>query len=303
MLLRTPVKHSSVESWGHLPGVLEQETYRVLPVRMRFAQHKKTLALTGTPPLPRLELPAAEGLALSRYFQKVWGLKVGDRVEFESLEDGKKHFSIPVNQFTQDAIGVSARVPKLWLHSLLNEEASFNRILMRLHPSSLPEALQQLEASPLGTSIRTKSDILASFARTLGKLIRASSLVLVVFAIVMAIALLLNSIRISFAERQKEIASLRVLGLPFSTAFDLLLAETAIQWVLAAPIGCVAGNLLTRAALKAMHAEEYDFTVVISARTYAWSFMILGACFLAGSQWMRTLCRSTPLPDAIKSEE
>ncbi len=303
MSLRAPVKDSSADSWGKLPGVLEHETYRILPVRMRFAQHSKTLALTGVPPLPRLELPAVDGLALSRYFQKAWGLNAGDRVEFESLEDGKKTFSLTVSHFIRDAIGVSARVPKARLHSSLNEESSFNRILLRVTPSSVPDVLERLEASPLGTSIRTKSDILASFARTLGKLIRTSSLVLVVFAITMAIALLLNSIRISFAERQKEIASLRVLGLPFSTAFDLLLSETAIQWVLAAPIGCVAGNLLTRAALKAMHAEEYDFTVVISARTYALSFIILGACFLAGSQWMRTICRSTPLPDAIKTEE
>jgi hypothetical protein len=73
--------------------------------------------------------------------------------------------------------------------------------------------------------------------------------------------------------------------------------------MMAAPIGCVAGNLLTRAALKAMHAEEYDFTVVISSKTYAWTFVILGACFLGGSQWMRTICHSTPLPDAVKTEE
>jgi putative ABC transport system permease protein len=303
MSLRTPVKDSSADSWGQLPGVLEHEAYRMLPVRMRFAHHSKTLILNGTPPFPRLELPAVEGLVLSRYFQNTWGLNIGDRVEFDSLEDGKKTFSMQVSHFFQDAIGLSARVPKSILHSHLNEDPSFNRILLRVTLPSVPALLDRLEGSPLAISIRTKSDILTSFDRTLGTLIRVSSLVLVAFAIVMALAILLNSIRISFAERQKEIASLRVLGLPFSTAFDLLLSEAALQWILAAPIGCVAGNLLTRAALKAMHAEEYDFTVVISSRTYGWAFILLGACFLAGSQWMRNICHSTPLPDAIKTEE
>jgi putative ABC transport system permease protein len=311
MSLRTPVKDASIQSWKRLPGVIEFETYRILPVRMRYAHHSKTLVLSGGPTSPRLELPTldtpihglTDGLVLSRYFRNTWGLKVGDRMEFESLEEGQRSFIIPVSRFIQDPIGVSARLPKDLLHSQLNEAPSFNRILLRVDPAFVDQIHDRLEDSPLGTSIRTKADTLASFSRTLGTLIRGSTLVLVSFAIAMALAILLNSIRISFAEREKEIASLRVLGLPFSTAFDLLLSETAIQWILAAPIGCVAGNVLTRAALKAMHAEEYDFTAVISNRTYALSFLILGFCLAAGTQWMRIICRSKPLPDAVKSEE
>jgi putative ABC transport system permease protein len=119
----------------------------------------------------------------------------------------------------------------------------------------------------------------------------------------MTFSLLISSLRISTSERHREIATIRVLGLDFDQAFGLLLSETGIQWILAMPIGILSGNLITRAALNSMHAEEYDFTVVISRRTYGLALLVIGGSFLIGALRMRSISKRVALPDALKMEE
>ena len=310
MSLITPVHESEVRSWSTLPGVIQWETQRTLPVRMRFQHHQRTLLLTGastTTELERYTLThtnvSLDGLILSRYFKENWGLRPGDPVEFEPLAEGSAPFTLPVFGFVQDSLGLAARVPKSVLHKKLDESPSFNRILLRIDPLSENEILSAIQLSPSGTGVQSKKQILAGFQRTLGTLIRVSTFILVSFAWVMTLSLLVNSLRISTSERQREIATLRVLGLDFDKAFGLLLSETGVQWLLAIPIGILSGNWITRAALNAMHAEEYDFTVVLSRRTYGLAFLVIGGSFLIGALRMRSLSKRSALPEALKSED
>ncbi len=310
MNLNVPVAERESRSWSILPGVIQWETQRTLPVRMRFLNHHRNLLLTGAPVFTELErytlaLPAVplEGLLLSRYFEEAWGLRPGDPVEFEPLGEGSRRFTLPVHGFVQDSLGLAARVPKGILHEKLNESPAFNRILLRIDPQSESEILSTIQLSPSGAGIQSKKAILEGFQRTLGTLIRVSTFILVSFAWVMTLSLLVNSMRISTSERQREIATMRVLGLDFDKAFGLLLSETGIQWLLAVPIGVISGNWLTRAALSAMHAEEYDFTVVISRKTYGLALLVVGGSFLVGALRMRSTSKRIGLPEALKSED
>jgi putative ABC transport system permease protein len=310
MNLAVPVQESESTSWSGLPGVLETETYRMLPVRIRFGHHQKNLLLMGSPLHPNLDRPSwfdpdpiPEGLLLSRTFRESWRLRVGDPVEFEPLSEGSRKFQLRVSGFYQDNLGLSARVPKWMLHHELNEEPVFNRILLRVDPSKENEVLESLRNAPSGSGVQSKRAVVLGFEQTLGTLIRVSTLILASFAWVMTLSLLIHSLRISTSERQREIATIRVLGLDFSKAFGLLVAETGIQWAFAAPIGVLLGNVLTRAALNAMHAEEYDFTVVISGRTYASALLIIGGSFLLGTWRMRKISMRVSLPQALKTEE
>lgn len=310
MNLNSPARESESRAWSRLPGVLQWETQRILPVKMRFAHHSRDLILTGVPSGAELEryslspsVVPLEGLLLSRHFKEAWGIRVGDPVEFDPLTEGSGRFTLSVSGFVQDSLGLSARIPKHLLHGALGEESTFNRILLRIDPAFEEGILSKLQNSPSGSGILSKRATLAGFERTLGTLIRISTVILVSFAWVMTFSLLISSLRISTSERHREIATIRVLGLDFDQAFGLLLSETGIQWILAMPIGILSGNLITRAALNSMHAEEYDFTVVISRRTYGLALLVIGGSFLIGALRMRSISKRVALPDALKMEE
>jgi putative ABC transport system permease protein len=58
-----------------------------------------------------------------------------------------------------------------------------------------------------------------------------------IFAGLIAIGVVYNSVRISFAERQRELASLRVLGFTRGEVSYILLGEIAFLTMLALPLG------------------------------------------------------------------
>lgn len=310
MSLRMPVEEGRILEWKSLPGLLQSETQRILPVRMEFQHHSRRLVLKGSLLHPDLEIPSGEvrsvpprGLLLSRTFQSSWGIQRGDRVRFRSLEGDSREFEVEVADFFHSRVGLQARILKSELHRLLREEPCFNRVLLRIRPETRDQILGKIRMSPSFFGVWSKSTLQRSFEQTLGTLIRISSLILLLFALILAGSILLHSLRISLSERQREIASLRVLGLPFEHAFRLLLAETGIQFAIALPLGWIGGTALTRFVLRAMHEEEYDFEAVISLRSYAIVSLILGLTFLAGTLRIRALARQIPLASAMKTED
>jgi hypothetical protein len=63
------------------------------------------------------------------------------------------------------------------------------------------------------------------------------------------------------------------------------------------------GDLLTRAALRAMHAEEYDFEAVISGRTHLIAVCTLLLTFLVVVWTIESRLKSVPLATALKAGE
>ncbi|HXF40957.1 MAG TPA: FtsX-like permease family protein [Blastocatellia bacterium] len=90
----------------HLPGVLRAETFRSVPVRLRFAHRSKRVAILGIKPdgelrvlldrsLRKVDLPS-EGLVLSTKLAEVLGARPGDEITVEVLEGERPVRQVPV---------------------------------------------------------------------------------------------------------------------------------------------------------------------------------------------------------------
>src|SRR4029078_9776873 len=90
---RSPRAMSSI---AHLPGVMDIEPVRSVPVRLRAGHRSRTLALTGLPEMPRLNrvvnrsgrvasLPS-DGLVLSAMLARILDVLPGDLLQVEVLE-------------------------------------------------------------------------------------------------------------------------------------------------------------------------------------------------------------------------
>ena len=89
--------------------------------------------------------------------------------------------------------------------------------------------------------------MLASFESTLARSFGIFTSVLVVFASVIACAMVYNAARIALSERGRELASLRVLGFTRGEVAALLLGEQAMLTLLALPVGFWIGRRLCAA--------------------------------------------------------
>ena len=106
------------------------------------------------------------------------------------------------------------------------------------------------------------------------------------------------------AERARELASLRVLGLTRAEISYILLGELAIVTLLAIPVGCVIGYGLASGLIKFLaDFELIRFPLVISSRTYAWGAVVVMVSAAFSGLMVRRRLDHLDLVEVLKTRE
>jgi putative ABC transport system permease protein len=131
-------------------------------------------------------------------------------------------------------------------------------------------------------------------------MIRTGTRLITFFGLGIAFGVVYNTIRVSFSERIREIASLRVLGLAEREAFQLLISEVGLQLLLALPAGCFLGTGLVHWMMTSVNTEDFTFPVVIDARSYLYSMALVGVAFALSVASMRQLSKKESILQTLK---
>jgi putative ABC transport system permease protein len=115
--------------------------------------------------------------------------------------------------------------------------------------------------------------------------------VLGAFALVLALSVVYNAARVAYAERQRELVTLRVLGFTVGEAWRVLAAELAVLAVAAVPAGWALGAGLMAIATRGLSSDLFRLPVAVSPATLARAAaLVLGAAAvlaLAARRWVR----------------
>ena len=134
--------------------------------------------------------------------------------------------------------------------------------------------------------------MLANFRDTMAQNMNLQIFINVIFAGIIAFGVVYNSARVSLSERERELASLRVLGFTRAEISLILLGELALVTVAALPIGAVLGYALGWLIMAGFNNEVYRLSFGVSPATVAWSFLVvIAAAFLSGLVVRRRLDR------------
>jgi putative ABC transport system permease protein len=95
------------------------------------------------------------------------------------------------------------------------------------------------------------------------------------FAGLIAIGVVYNSVRISFAERERELASLRVLGFTRGEVSYILLGEIAFLTLLALPLGAALGTGLAYFLAQSVSSDLFRLPFVIEPSTYGYAAAVV----------------------------
>ncbi|MEO1149318.1 MAG: ABC transporter permease, partial [Cyanobacteria bacterium J06638_22] len=141
------------------------------------------------------------------------------------------------------------------------------------------------------------------FNEILTKSMAGFTIVLVGFASVIAFGVVYNAARIALSERERELATLRIIGFTKGEIAFILLGEQAVLLTLAIPIGFALGF-----GLAAMMTEIYDwelfrFPLVITQSTYAFAFVVIMVAALASGLMIRRQLNRLDLIAVLKTRE
>ncbi|MBQ7492588.1 MAG: ABC transporter permease [Clostridia bacterium] len=141
----------------------------------------------------------------------------------------------------------------------------------------------EISSSELIAGKQDKRQLMDSFASFV-QIMNTMVLILVVAAVILGIVVLYNLGVMSYVERSRELATLKVLGFRSRKIGRLLISQNIWLTVIGVIIGIPAGVVVLRWLLSAL-ASEYELKLILGPMTYAVSiFLTFGVSLLVG--WM-----------------
>lgn len=298
---------------ARLPGVLAAEPTRDLPAILRRGPRSERVALSGAAPGATLSMLVGEdgravsvppsGLVVSSRLAALLDARPGDRVRVELLEGRRAMGELPIAATVDDVLGLSATASLDTLRRLAREGDVITGAHLAVDPSARPSVTRALDARPAVAGVSWRADTVKSFRKTVAKSLLAFAGMLVGFAVAIAGGVVYSAVRASFAERSRELATLRVIGFTRGEAWRVLVGEVALQLAAALPLGALLGLGLSVLSSHAFESDLFRIPVVIERSTWIFGLGVTAAATLLASLVGRRWIRRIELADALRSGE
>ncbi len=271
---------------ARLPGVDRAEP--VLNVACTFVNgpYERKGGITGIDPEARLTVPRTRdaqriripptGLVMSRKLAEVLHLDEGDLVTIQPIKGLRRERQVPVLRLADSFFGTAVYADIRYLSRLVGEETALSGVQLAVDrdASRTDELYQQLKQMPALEAVSSRREMVANLDKimveNMGVFIRG----LVAFAGVVFFGSVLNASLISLAERQREVATLRVLGYGPWQIGNLLLRESMIVTLAGTLAGMPLGYLLATGIAKLTDTELFRFPVIAQPGTWIWTLIL-----------------------------
>lgn len=268
----------------HLPGVMNAEPFRVVPVRMQNGNRSRRISITGFPPRHDLtllrdtnerpvELPT-EGLVLNTKLAEVMGVKIGETMTLEILEGSRPTRQVPVSAVVNEYLGTSAYMSLAALNRLMREGDNISGVYIQMNDSEVRRLYGEIKETPRIASVHIKEASIRSFRDTVMNNLLQMQFFNAVFACIIAFGVIYNTARVALSERGRELASLRVIGLTRGEISYILLGELAVLTLISIPVGLSIGYGLVCIVSEFMNSELYRIPVVVRPFTYGFAICV-----------------------------
>ncbi|MGQ2978933.1 MAG: ABC transporter permease [Polaromonas sp.] len=308
-----PIGNVARHEVARMPGVLAVEATRLVPVRFVNGPVSERGLIQGYAEQPELrriidirgrEVPLpGGGLVMTDRLANKLGLQVGDTVLSEVLEGRRETLQLTLAATVQEMMGLNAYMERRALNRLMHEGDVASQYSVALQRGSEAAFLAASQGLPRVAGTFSKANLLRNMQEVSARNVRLMSLVLTVFASVIAVGVVYNNARIALSERTWELASLRVLGFTRAEVSVLLLGELAISIAIALPLGMLLGWGLVHLVAELLKSDQFQFPVVIQPRTYAWAAICVVAAGAASALVVRRRIDRLDMVAALKTRE
>jgi len=241
--------------------------------------------------LERVALPE-QGVVLTDYLAELLGIRPGERLTVEVLEGNRPVLEIPVAGLTSEYLGVSAYMRRATVNRLLNEGDAVNAVYLDIDQRERERIYRELDGMPRVAGTVVRETAIRSFHKTMEETILFFSFVTAILGGAIAFGVVYNSARIALSERDRELASLRVLGFTRGEVAYILLGELALATLLALPLGFAFGRGLCAYLSNSFRSDLYRVPLVLESDTYAFAAsVVLGSAVVSGVLLWRKLNR------------
>jgi len=283
LLLKDERSDAALHEAERLPGVDRAEPRLDVACTFFNGPYSKKGSITGLARGAQLTVPRdlqgrpiripSSGLAMSRQLAEKLHLAKGDLVRVRPIKGQRREQSILVVAITDGYLGMMVYADIQWLSRLIGEELAVNGIQLALdqdrqHRRALHARLKEM---PALQSVAARADMIRSLEETVLRNQWIIINLLVLFAGIVFFGSILNASLVSLAERQRELAALRVLGYGPWQIGSLLLRESGITTLLGTLLGMPLGYGLTLLTARAYASDLFRLPIITDAGIWIWT--------------------------------
>lgn len=280
-----PTSKRSLYSLQSLQGVEHVDGFRVAPAMLKFEHRFYRTAVHGIEPngslmrlfdtgLKLIELPA-EGIILTDYLAELLQIKTGDLLTLEVLEGQRPTVQVPVVGTAKQYLGVNGYMRIESLNTLLKEGHALTGALLKVDQRYQRNVYAELKAMPRIAGVVEHKSAIKSFYNTIAETILFFTFITTLLGSSIAFGVIYNSMRIALSERNRELASLRVLGFERNEVAYILLGEMALFTLIAIPLGFLIGYGLCAYMAFQFDSDLYRIPLVLGINVYAFSALVV----------------------------
>ena len=271
---------------ARLPGVDRVEPTLVVGCTFISGPYRKKGGIIGLAADAQLTVPRdlearpiripSSGLAMSGKLAEMLHLERGDFVEFRTVKGLRQTHRAKVVEISKSYLGTAVYANIDYLSRLVGEEFALNGVQLQtdLNPAHTAAMYRQLKHMPAIQAVSTRADMISNIEDDLLSQMWVFIGMLVLFAGIVFFGAILTASLVSLAERQREVATLRVLGYGPWRIGSLLLRESLLVTLLGTVLGMPLGYFLAVLTSWAYNSEMFRFPVCSSAGTWIWTLLL-----------------------------
>ncbi|MFZ5639380.1 MAG: FtsX-like permease family protein [Bacillota bacterium] len=292
--LQKPVdKTAGVTAGKHLDGVTGAEPVLEVPVTMSNRWLEKNVSVMGLPEKTTLyrlltdtgkevALPS-DGLVVSGQLAKMLDIKIGDKVTVKPFLADRQEHLVTVKKIIPQYVGLGAYMEIDALSRLLNAPPVASAVFLKVDKDKIAGVRKELQGGRNVAGIYDKTKLKAQFEELMESS-NTSQYILLGFAFVTGFAIVYNVNLISLSERERELATLMVLGMTEREIGRILIAEQVLLGILAIVFGIPMSYGMLYAIINASGSEIFNMPLVVEPMSI--TVAILGTVlFLVAAQW------------------
>ena len=280
---RSPSAIHEISQWT---GVQRVEAFRSVPVQLQHGASRERLAILGLDHDAQLfalldqnnvayPTNSTDGLIITNKLAEKLNVRRGDRIDVQVLQGEQLKFSLTVDQVFENYTGPAAFVDRATLHQLLREGERASGAYLTIDPIHQNLVYQQIKDSPFICGALNRQATLANFRDLLGKSTGWMRFINAIFAALIMLGVAYNSALITFSERARDLATLRVLGYRKNEVLRILLLELLAITLLAIPIGIPLGYTFAYGMISALDSDSHRLPLVIDPHTIAYALSVV----------------------------
>lgn len=308
-----PTASRALYEIASLEGVTYAEPFRAVPVRLHHEHRTQDVSLEGILPaaylrrvvdtaLQPIPIPR-EGLVLSNRLARTLQVAPGDHIRVEVREGARRTHVVPVAGLAEQFIGVGAYMDFEALYRLLGEGPSLSGAFLMVEKEATDTLQETILGRPQVAGVVSQDRAVEGFEEASAENLLVFTFILSLFAGVIAFGVIYNSARITLSERDRELASLRVLGFTRGEISYILIGEIALLTLVALPFGFALGAVGAVGVLALLETDLYQIPLALSRATFATAATVVLVSAIASAVILRHKLHTLDLIAVLKTRE